>query len=51
MPAEEFEKLRLEVLPLVVLFLPGNIGFDVGHNGLAHGEPSITLLPGKAPKL
>ena len=48
---KQFEELRLEVLSLVMLFLPSDVSLDLGQRGLAYRESAVSLLPREMPEL
>jgi hypothetical protein len=51
MAAQEFQKLRLEILPLMMLLLTRDVGLNIGHHGLANRKAPIALLPGEMGEL
>src|SRR5439155_14230183 len=49
--AEQLQQLRLEIFPLVMLLLPGDVVLDAFLLRLAYRENRIPLLPGKTAEL
>src|SRR5437764_167649 len=45
--AKQCEKLRFEILSLVMLLLSRNVGLAIGYDGFADRESAVAFLPGE----